>query len=137
MDTRQAANVARAETRSKESNSMVMESRGSPSFSGALGGVQKDGRKLRKKEKKSVNLNNENVSDQLNLELVKSAARLRATDDSQSEITRRKKLKTHKVASACLKKGANQRVRGTEMPQVSCAESRSRVRLEGWKHGSQ
>lgn len=52
IDTRQAANVARAETRSKESNSMVMESPGSPSVSGALGGVQKHGRKLRKKKKK-------------------------------------------------------------------------------------
>lgn len=51
MDTRQAANVARAETRSKESNSMVMESPGISSVSGALGGVRKDGRKPRKNTK--------------------------------------------------------------------------------------
>lgn len=66
------------------------------SLSGALGGVQKDGRELRKKKKNlyiCVNLSDGKVCVQLNLDLRKSAARLRATDDSQRELTYRKKLK--------------------------------------------
>lgn len=67
-----------------------------------------------------VNLNDGKVGVQLNLELRKSAARLKATDDSQSELTyRKRKLKPTQSCFCVLKKGANQRVRGVEMLQVS------------------